>query len=187
MLDGMRRVVLVLALLGGCHSVDDVALEVREATDITGAERGLADARSTLMCSSIVPPPHLAALCVEVYVLAGGRTTAQTTCHDANVTLGAGEADLTGYLRGLGTLAGGIAETDQNHVRIVGYSEAGRASASLTMCGITPSFPGSQLSTSSKPFSLPLYLLCKPAATESIGNLVFQDYCGSSGFVSLFP
>jgi len=111
----------------------------------------------------------------------------QASCHDAPAV--ASDADLQAFLRGLSPIASGLTSDSETSifVRLLGYDDATRAADSLVLCGITPSFP-SHLDDSSSPPTLSLYLLCHdPESTASVAGTIFDDYCGSSDFVALFP
>jgi hypothetical protein len=180
---------LVVTSVAGCRRVHDVALELRRAS---AAAAGLAEGDPVktdlplLDCGAAFPRP-LAAVCIQVYTLHEGTIVMQASCHDAPAV--GGDADLQAFLRGLSPIASGLeADSDTSvFVRLLGYAEATRTADSLVVCGVTPSFPG-HLDESSSPPTLALFLLCHdPASAPSKAGTIFDDYCGSSDFVALFP
>jgi hypothetical protein len=181
-------VVVALAAVG-CRHVHDVALELRtatEASDLLATDDPARDVLPDLDCGAGYPSA-LAAVCVQVYTLHEGTITMEATCHDAPAV--ASDSDLEAFLRGLSPVAAGIATGSGTSifVRLLGYDDATRAVGSLVMCGITPSYPG-HADESSSPPTLALYLLCHdPAGAPSVAGTIFDDYCGSSDFVALFP
>jgi hypothetical protein len=191
----LARLALMGAALGaaGCGGVRDVALVVHEAPDAATSARDarLTAARLALLDCSVTPTT-VAALCTETYTqAASGTTTMQAACHDAPpIETGPGEPLLTAYLRGLGTLADGVPVDPSGHtwLRVLGYGDAGRADPP-GLCGLTPALPDAQDGATSE---LPLYLLCRPAASgvptvdEQVAAEVFQDYCEGSDFARLF-
>jgi hypothetical protein len=179
----------LLVAAGGCREVRDVALELRSAADAAGSLATDDPARRDLPaldCSAGYPHP-LAVVCVQVYTLHGGTIVTEASCHDAPAV--ASDDDLRAFLRGLSPIAAGLPSDSETSIflRLLGYDDATRAADSLVMCGITPSFPG-HLDESSSPPNLALYLLCHdPASAPSAAGTIFDDYCGSSDFVALFP
>ncbi|HEY3354480.1 MAG TPA: hypothetical protein VGQ83_14610 [Polyangia bacterium] len=183
-----------LVATGGCRSVHDLVLVLREAPDAAGqvAEPGL-DATVLALLDCSARPTAITALCVETYVLGGaGVTTMQAACHDApQVQTAPDEPDLAAYLRGLGPLADGLTPepADRIFVRLLGYADAGRRD--LRLCGISPAIPGG-LDPGAWPAEWPIYLLCQPAApaaqtaADAAAAQAFDDYCAGSDFVSLF-
>lgn len=181
--------VLILTSLAGCRRVHDVALAVRTATE---AAAGLTDGDPVkadlpdLDCGAAYPRP-LAAVCLQVYTLHAGTIVMRASCHDAPAV--ASDDDLEAFLRGLSPIAAGLTGDPDTSVfvRLLGYDDATRAADGLVVCGITPSFPG-HLDESSSPPTLALFLLCHdPAGAPSVAGTIFDDYCGSSDFVALFP
>jgi hypothetical protein len=183
---GAAVLVAGLATTAACAKVHDVALELRSATqaaDSLGDDSPAKAALPALDCGAQYPR-HLAALCIQVYTLEAGTIVMEATCHDAPAV--ASDDDLRAFLRGVSPIATGLSTDPETSVfvRVLGYDDATRAGDSLVLCGITPSLPG-HLDESVSPPTLALYLLCHDPA--SAPSMVFDDYCGSSDFVALFP
>lgn len=178
---------LLAALLSmaGCQGWRDITLVLLEVTEAQGVtDPWLAQKAGVLDCSK--SNLRLAAVCTESYTLtADGKITMRAACHEASgVPVGGDHAMLKAYLRGLQPLAEGFATSDanKNFLRLLGYRDAGRTEAE--MCGITPAFP--QHLEGDGRDELALYLLCRPEEDPD-GREVFQDYCGTAGFLTLFP
>jgi hypothetical protein len=169
---------LLSCLLSGCASEREVALELHEGAQATElvADPGLEEAlrQGQLDCWLPAAPTAVEALCVQVLGLtADGRITMQATCYDAPGIRRV--EDLEAFLRGVGTLAAGLsADPGVSYwIRLLGYSDASRATSTLSLCGISPSIPA-HVDEGASPPILPVYLLC-PA--DAAAASVFEDYC----------
>jgi hypothetical protein len=183
----VRALPLLATLLPmtGCQSWRDITLVLRGVTEARNvADPWLTQKAEVLDCSG--SNVRLAAVCTESYTLsADGKITMRAACDEASgVPVGDDQALLKAYLRGLQPLAEGFAtdSANKNYLRLLGYRDAGRTDAE--MCGITPAFP--QHLEGDAGDELALYLLCRPAA-DLAGLAVFQDYCSTAGFLTLFP